>query len=63
MSQEYDGFGEIGWNSERDLIEVISSPKGQKLRTAFLDDEAKFLDFGRLAAFFTKEHVLVGAVS
>ena len=61
MSQEYDGIVEIWWESEEDFIEAISSPEGQKLRTVFLDDEAKFLDFGRSAAFFTKEYVLVGA--
>ena len=61
MSHEYDGIAEIWWESERDFIEAISSPEGQKLRTVFLDDEAKFLDFGRSAAFFTEEHILVDA--
>ena len=61
MSQEYDGIAEIWWESEQDFIEAIGSQEGQKLRTVFLDDEAKFLDFGRSAAFFTKEYVLVGA--
>lgn len=61
MSEEYDGIAEIWWKSESDFIEAISSPEGQKLRTVFLDDEAKFLDFSRSAAFFTSEHVLVEA--
>lgn len=61
MSQEYEGIAEIWWESEKDFIEAISSPEGQKLRTVFLEDEAKFVDFGRSAAFFTKEYVLVGA--
>ena len=61
ISQEYDGIAEIWWESEEDFIEAINSPEGRKLRTVFLDDEANFLDFGRSAAFFTEEHVLVGA--
>jgi uncharacterized protein (TIGR02118 family) len=60
MSQEYDGIAEIWWASETDFIEAISSPEGQKLRTVFLDDEAKFIDFSKSAAFFTEEHILVG---
>ena len=59
MSEEYDGIAEIWWKSEEDCIEAISSPEGQKLRTVFLEDEAKFLDFTRSFAFFTKEHVLI----
>ena len=59
MSQEYDGIAEIWWESEKDFIEAISSPEGQKLRTVFLDDESKFLDFSKSAAFFTEEHILV----
>ncbi len=57
--EEYDGIAEIWWKSEKDFIEAISSSEGEKLRTVFLEDEAKFLDFTRSTAFFTEEHVLV----
>jgi uncharacterized protein (TIGR02118 family) len=60
ISQEYDGIAELWWESESEFIDAINSIEGKKLRTVFLDDEAKFLDFSRSAAFFTKEHVLVG---
>jgi uncharacterized protein (TIGR02118 family) len=56
---EYDGITEIWWESEDDFIAAISSEEGQKLRTVFLDDEAKFLDFSKSTAFFTKEHTIV----
>ena len=59
MSEEYDGIAEIWWKSEEDCIEATSSPEGQKLRTVFLEDEAKFLDFTRSSAFFTQEQILV----
>lgn len=60
MTLEYDGVGEIWWASERDFIRAVTSPEGQRLRTVFLDDEAKFVDFAGSAAFFTEEHTLVG---
>lgn len=56
---EYDGVAELWWESEKDFIDAISSEEGQKLRTVFLDDEAKFLDFERSTAFFTQEHLIV----
>lgn len=59
MTEEYDGVGEIWWESERDFLEAISSPEGQKLRTIFLEDERRFVDSARSAAFFTQEHVLL----
>ena len=59
IAQEYDGVAELWWESEADFVAAIKSEEGQKLRTVFLDDEAKFLDFSRSAAFFTEEHFLV----
>jgi uncharacterized protein (TIGR02118 family) len=59
MSQEYDGIAELWWKSEAEFLEAINSEEGQRLRTIFLDDEAKFLDFSKSAAFFTKEYILV----
>jgi uncharacterized protein (TIGR02118 family) len=59
MSQEYDGVGEIWWQSEEDFLAAISSPEGQKLRAMFVEDEARFIDLSASSAFFTVEHVLV----
>lgn len=56
---EFDGVGEIWWDSEQDFVAAVSSPEGQRLRGVFLDDEARFIDSGRSKAFFTEEHVLV----
>ena len=59
LADEYDGVGEIWWQSEKDFLEAISSPEGQELRKAFIEDEARFVDLSRSSAFFTVEHVLV----
>lgn len=59
MMKAYDGVAELWWESEKDFIEAITSPEGQKLRTVFLDDEAKFIDFSSSSAFFTEEYSIV----
>lgn len=59
IPREYDGIAELWWKSETDFLDAINSAEGQKLRTVFLDDEAKFLDFSNCAAFFTREYILV----
>jgi uncharacterized protein (TIGR02118 family) len=59
MSEAYDGVGEIWWQSEEDFLAAINSPEGQKLRTMFVEDEAKFVDLSASSAFFTVEHVLI----
>jgi uncharacterized protein (TIGR02118 family) len=59
MTEEYDGVGEIWWQSEEDFLSAISSPECQKLREMFVEDEAKFVDLSASSAFFTVEHVII----
>jgi uncharacterized protein (TIGR02118 family) len=59
LAEEYDGVGEIWWESEADFITAINSPEGQKLRALFIEDEAKFVNLSASTAFFTVEHVLI----
>ena len=59
MTEEYDGVGEIWWQSEEDFLSAISSPECQKLREMFVEDEAKFVDLSVSSAFFTVEHVII----
>ena len=59
LSEEYDGIGEIWWQSEDDFLAAISSPEGQKLRTMFVKDEGRFINLGASSAFFTVEHALI----
>jgi uncharacterized protein (TIGR02118 family) len=62
LSDEYDGIGEIWWQSEKDFMEAVTSPEGQELRKMFIEDEARFVNLGASSAFFTVEHVLVDRV-
>jgi len=59
LREEYDGIGEIWWQSEEDFLAAVNSPEGRKLRTMFVNDEAKFIDLSASSAFFAVEHVLI----
>lgn len=58
MLPEYDGVAEVWFESEEELIEGMSSPEGQKLAAALLEDEANFIDHSKSSAFIVKEHEL-----
>ena len=44
--------------SEEALMEGMSSPEGQKLGAALLEDEGNFIDHSKSSAFIVKEHEL-----
>jgi uncharacterized protein (TIGR02118 family) len=58
MLPEYDGVAEVWFESEEDLMEGMSSPEGQKLGAALLEDEGNFIDHSRSSAFIVEEHEL-----
>jgi len=58
MQPEYDGVAEVWFESEEDLLEGMSSPEGQKLGAALLEDEGNFIDHYKSCAFLVTEHEL-----
>ena len=56
MQPEYDGVAEVWFESEEELVAGMSSPEGQKLGAALLEDEGKFVDHSKSSAFIAKEH-------
>jgi hypothetical protein len=48
----------LWFESEEDLMETMSSPEGQMLGVALLEDEKSFIDHSRSSAFMVKEHDL-----
>ncbi len=56
MLPEYDGVAEVWFESEEELIEAMSSPEGQKLGAALLEDEGNFIDHSKSSAFIVREH-------
>ncbi len=55
MRPAYDGVAEVWFESEQDLMEGMSSPEGQKLGAALLEDENKFIDHSKSSAFIVRE--------
>lgn len=55
MLPEYDGVAEVWFESEEDMIEAMSTPEGQKLSAALLEDEGNFVDHSKSSAFLVKE--------
>ena len=58
MLPEYDGVAEVWFESEQDLMEAMSSPKGQELSTALLQDESNFVDHSKSSASIVREQEL-----
>ena len=56
MLPEYDGVAEVWFESEKEMMEAMSSPEGQKLSAALLEDEGNFIDHSRSSAFIVEEH-------
>ena len=56
MLPEYDGVAEVWFESEEDLMAAMSSPEGQKLGAALLEDEGNFVDHAKSSAFIVREH-------
>ena len=58
MLPEFDGVAEVWFESEAELIEGMSSPEGQQLGAALLEDEENFIDHSKSSAFIVTEHEL-----
>lgn len=55
MLPEYDGVAEVWFESEEDLVAGMSSPEGQQLAAALLEDEGNFVDHAKSSAFIVEE--------
>lgn len=55
MRAEFDGVAEVWFESEQDLMEAMSSPTGQELSAALLEDECNFVDHSKSSAFIVRE--------
>lgn len=61
MQPEYDGVAEVWFESEEALMAGMSSPEGQKLGVALLEDESNFIDHSRSCAFIVTEHEITAS--
>jgi hypothetical protein len=56
MMAEFDGIAEVCFESEEAFIAGMSSPEGQELGAALLEDEGNFIDHSKSSAFLVREH-------
>jgi hypothetical protein len=57
-AEAFDGLAEVWWDSLEDLISTFTSDEGQEAGRALINDEAKFIDFGRSSLFRTEDNVI-----
>ena len=55
MLPAYDGVAEVWFESEEALVAGMSSPEGQQLGAALLEDEGNFIDHSKSSAFIVEE--------
>lgn len=58
MLPAYDGVAEVWFESEEELMSAMSSPEGQQVSAALLEDEGNFIDHSKSSAFIVREHEL-----
>ncbi len=56
----YDGLAEISWDSVEAFVTASSSEEGRRANEILVEDEARFIDFGRSSLFLTEEHTIFG---
>ena len=56
LQPDYDGVAEVWFDSEEAMVTAMSSPEGQKLAAALLEDESTFIDHAASSAFLVEEH-------
>jgi uncharacterized protein (TIGR02118 family) len=57
--EPYDGVAELWWDSTEDFVAATASPEGRKAGRELLEDERRFIDFQRSAAWIGEERSIV----
>jgi len=58
MMAEFDGVAEVWFESEEAFVAGMSTPEGQQLGAALLEDEGNFVNHEKSSAFIVEEHEL-----
>ena len=56
MLPEIDGVAEVWFESEEEPREGMSSPRGQKLNSALLEDEGNFISHSKSSVLIVQEY-------
>ena len=55
----FDGVAELWWDSAETLAQATATPEGQKAARELLEDERRFIDFGRSVIFIAQERPVI----
>lgn len=58
IHEMYDGITEVWWDSAESLAAALQTAEGQESNRLLSEDEARFVDCGRSAIFFSTEHTI-----
>jgi hypothetical protein len=58
MAPPYEGITEVWWDNAEEMRAGSSTAEGQEAGRRLLEDESKFIDFGKSTIFFTEEHLI-----
>jgi len=58
-AEAFDGLAELWWDSLEDLVSAFTSDEGQEAGRLLIEDEARFIDFGRSSLFLAEEHAIL----
>jgi len=57
--EPYDGFAELRWRDEQDLLKSFENPEAQQAGEDIQKDEIAFIDTGRSSLWLAGEHVVI----
>ncbi len=55
MQAPHDGIASLWWDTRDELVAAMQSPEGQRAGALLLEDEARFIDFGRSSIWLAQE--------
>ena len=58
-TEAFDGLAELWWDSLEDFVSAFTSEEGQEAGRKLMEDEARFIDFGRSSLFLAEEHAIL----
>jgi len=56
MEPPYDGVAELWWESEQELVSIMSTPQAQDAGAELLEDEGRFIDLPRSPIWLAHEY-------
>ncbi|MBI2913536.1 MAG: EthD domain-containing protein [Chloroflexi bacterium] len=60
-AEAFDGVAELWWDSAETFTQATATPEGRQAARELLEDERRFIDFGRSVIFIAQERPVVSS--